>query len=472
MNTSTSTFASTGTITREPSRLRALIWLGLFAGAAALLGGSSRFDAVQVAALRPIAALFLIPALYWISREKLGEARAPIALLALMALWTALQLVPLPPSIWHALPGRDITAELDALHGVDDTWRPISMVPMRGFNALFALVIPAAGALLVLALRPGIWAVFWAIAAFGVLDATLGLAQIASGRESPLYFYTHTNAGTPVGIFANENHSGVFSALILLVIARLGLDPRRPGRSRLSALALTAAYVLVLLALLVSSSRAALGVGAAALLASALMALLWSRRAELARAKSGGIALFARNPRIALAVSVAIVIALLFALMQSERVPGVIDTFDQNAFEDLRWRIVPILSEMMSRYWLLGTGFGTFDAMYLLYEPTAFMGPAYVNQAHNDWAQLVIEGGLPAVALVVAFAIWAMLAIRSLFARDPGALARCVFWCAIAAILAVASLFDYPLRTPTFQLVAAWLVIVLAIERRKATEQH
>lgn len=468
----TSTFASTGSIAREPSRLQALIWLGLFAGAAALLGGSSRFDAVQIAALRPIAALFLIPAFYWISREKLGEARAPMTMLALMALWTAMQLVPLPPSIWQALPGRDITAELDALHGLEGNWRPISYVPMRGFNALFALVIPAAGALLVLALRPGIWAVFWAIAALGVLDASLGLTQLALGRENLLYFYTHTNAGSAVGIFANENHSGVFSAIALLVITRLCLEPSRPNRSRLSLIALAAAFVLVLLALLVSASRAALGVGLAALLASAFMALLWSRRAELARAKSGGIAFFARNPRTALIVCVAIVVALLFGLMQFERAPGVIDTFEQSAFEDLRWRIVPILSDMMSRHWLVGTGFGTFDALYLLYEPTQFMGPAYVNQAHNDWAQFLIEGGLPAVALLFSFAIWAMLAIRTLFAREPEAIARCVFWCAIAAILAVASLFDYPLRTPMFQLVAAWLVIALALERRNARKQH
>lgn len=468
----TSPFAPTRSIAQEPSRLQALIWLGLFAAAAALLGGSSRFDAVQIAALRPVAALFLIPAFYWISREKLGEARAPMTMLALMALWTALQLVPLPPSIWQALPGRDIIAELDALHGLEGNWRPISYVPMRGFNALFALVVPAAGALLVLALRPGIWAVFWAIAALGVVDAALGLAQILFGPGNPLYFYTHTNAGAPVGIFANENHSGVFSALVLLVIARLGLDRSRPNRSRLSSIALTSAFVLILLALLVSASRAALGVGIAALLASALMALLWSRRAEHARAPSGGMAFVARNPRTALIVGIAAVVVLLYALMQFERAPGVIDTFEQSAFEDLRWRIVPILSEMMSRHWLVGTGFGTFDALYLLYEPTEFMGPAYVNQAHNDWAQIVIEGGLPAVALIAAFAIWAMLAIRSLFAREPEALARCVFWCAIAAILAVASLFDYPLRTPTFQLVAAWFVIALALERRNASKQH
>ena len=42
------------------------IWLALLAAIVALLGGSSRPDAVQIAALRPLVALFLIPAFYYL----------------------------------------------------------------------------------------------------------------------------------------------------------------------------------------------------------------------------------------------------------------------------------------------------------------------------------------------------------------------------------------------------------------------
>ena len=234
--------------------MRGVIWLALMAGAVALLGGSARFDAVQMAALRPLAALFLIPALYFLSKESLRPALAPMVMLGLATLWMAIQLVPLPPSLWHALPGREILVELDAMHGLEDTWRPIAWVPMRGWNALMSMVVPISAALLVLALRPNMRSLLLIIVAIGVVDAALGLLQILAGSESALYYYTHTNAGSPVGIFANENHSAVFSAMVLLVIARVGFSQNRPEHHRFLNIGLAIAFVIVTLAVLVSGS--------------------------------------------------------------------------------------------------------------------------------------------------------------------------------------------------------------------------
>ena len=148
-----------------------------------------------------------------------------------------------------------------------------------------------------------------------------------------------------------------------------------------------------------------------------------------------------------------------------------IDALNQDAFEDLRWQVGPILGQMMANYWLLGTGFGSFDAVYMIYEPTRFQGPAYLNQAHNDWAQLVIEGGVPAILLVLGMLRWFAFALRSLYARNAAALARCVFWTTLIAAIAVASLVDYPLRTPIFQMVGAWLVVALGFDVSDNIEQ-
>ncbi|MCK0129814.1 O-antigen ligase family protein [Erythrobacter sp. F6033] len=454
--------------TNRPSAeaVHVIVWLALFAGLVTFLGGSSRFDAVQAAALRPLAALFLIPALYWYSKQKLDAARAPMVLLGLTALWTAIQLIPLPPSIWHLLPGRAAIVELDALHGLEATWRPISFVPMRGWNALMGMIVPVSAGLLAVALRPRLRTLFLVIVGIGVVDALLGLLQIIGDPQGPLYFYTFTNGGAPVGIFANENHSGVFSAITLLVIARIGLSARKPDRASVLNIALAIAFLLVTLAVLVSGSRAAFGLGAAAYAATALMAWLWLKRPELVGQTSGPAAMIVRYPRASIIVGLAVAAGLLFGLMQFERAPGVVDALNQNAFEDLRWRIGYILGSMISTHWLFGTGFGSWDAVYQIYEPTTFMGPAYVNQAHNDWAQLIIEGGVPAVLLLLALGRWIASRIRRLFAKRPSALARCVFWLSILAIAAAASLVDYPLRTPIFQLVAIWLVIALAFDAR------
>ncbi|GMN02423.1 O-antigen ligase family protein [Erythrobacter sp. MTPC3] len=449
--------------------VQALIWLSLFAALVALLGGSARFDAVQIAALRPLAALFLIPAFYYLSRDSAKDAKVPLLLLAAITVWTAIQLIPLPPALWHALPGRGLLAELDAMHGLEGTWRPIAWVPMRGWNALMALVIPIAAALLVIALRPSGQSVLLIIAAMGCADAALGLLQITAGAGSPLYTYTHTNGGAPVGIFANENHSAVFSAMVLVVIARLGFSPRKRRVNPVYFIALAAAYILVLISLLVSGSRAGLGIGLVGVIATAVLAYLWLAKPKPGISAPKPMALMMQRPRTVMLAGLGAFLALLFALFQFERVPGLIDAMDQSAFEDLRWRILPILQEMMAAYWVFGIGFGSFDAVYMIEEPTELLNSAYLNQAHNDWAQIVIEGGIPAVLIVIALGVWTYLAVRSLYAQNFAALGRCVFWVTIAAMLTVASLFDYPLRTPIIQTIGVWLALVLAFDVRDNT---
>ncbi len=466
---STAQFSTKG-FERTPSAAHGIAWIIMFAIAAALLGGSARFDAVQLAALRPLAALFLVPALYWMSRDKLVPARAPLAILALMAMWTALQLVPLPPSLWQALPGRETTAALDATHGLSDTWRPISWVPMRTWNALFELIVPLAAILLALAVRARKRTLLLVIVGLGVADAVLGLAQIAGGQESPLYFYTHTNAGAPTGLFANENHSGVFSALVLLVIARLLFGRRK--YSRIARVALAAAFVLVGLVLLGSGSRAALGLGITAIFASAFMAWLGLRRPSLAQETGTWTARVSRHPQVVLLIAFALLAGLIYAMFQFDRLPGLTGAMSQNAFEDLRWRIAPILWEIIATHWVLGTGFGSFDAIYLAYEPTAFQDQAYVNQAHNDWAQLVIEGGLPAIVLLLAFGRWVYGAVRKIYSPTPEAVLLAVFWAMVLAVLATASVVDYPLRTPLFQAVCAYLLVVLVADTGSATRPN
>ena len=468
--------ASTPSAMRTPdrsvSRVQSLVWLALFAGAVAMLGGSARFDAVQMAALRPITALFLVPALYWISRERIDDARGLPLLLGLLAAWTALQLVPLPGALWQALPGRDLIAQLDAANGLEGVWRPISLEPMRSWNALFGLVLPITAVLLLLAMRPSVTNVLLIIVAIGALDAALGLLQILGPPDGALYFYTFTNTGSPVGLFANENHSAFFSAMVLVIIARLLVTLRDPGRRVPMVLGLCAAFVLVTFAVLVSGSRAGLGLGIVAFGASGLMAWLRFRSSRTGRVRRENATFLDRWPRLTLAAGFIVLAGLLFALTQFERAPGVVDAMNQDAFEDLRWEIVPILGEMIRTYWLLGTGFGSFDAVYMIYEPTALQGPAYLNQAHNDWAQWIIEGGLPAVLILVALLRWLVVTFRQLYATSAQPAVMCLFYITVFAMIAVASVFDYPLRTPIVQVVAVWLLITLAREARQKSHSN
>ncbi len=444
-----------------------LVWLGLFAFVVIMLGGSSRPDAVQIAALRPLAALFLIPALFALKSEDLREAKALVVFVGLAALWIAFQLVPLPPSLWGALPGRDLVANLDQLTGLGDVWRPIAWVPSRGWNSLASLIVPLSALLLALAMRPTLRMLLLIIACIGLLDALLGLAQILIGRSSPLYFYAITNQGSPVGFFANENHSAVFSAIALLVIARLGATALRSHDATWIRIAYLPIYVVILLSIFVSGSRAGILAAGWALLASAIMIWLSVNSKRSAKKADKFEKWLSEHPRILIGFLILLAFGLLVAFYQLERAPGLEGFLVRSSFDGLRVELWPIILQMIREHVVFGVGLGSFEEVYHIYEPIQLLQPRYINQAHNDWAQLVIEGGIPAVILLFATLCWISSCMMSSLQAENSPFEAFVFWGSVFSILSVASLVDYPLRTPIFQFVVIWLLLSLAMERKR-----
>src|SRR3546814_6135951 len=92
----------------------------------------------------------LILAILLSARPVIAGADAAFWLLLATVLLVLLQLVPLPPAIWTALPGRDVL--LGALPG-EAVWRPGSIVPSATINAASSLIVPFVTFTLVSALR-------------------------------------------------------------------------------------------------------------------------------------------------------------------------------------------------------------------------------------------------------------------------------------------------------------------------------
>lgn len=441
------------------------IFLVLFAAVAAFFGGASRYDAIQIVPLRTLSAMFLIPAFYYLTREGLKQEVALVSLFSMFLILMGLQLVPLPPELWHALPGRNGIEQLDGALGNADLWRPLSMAPLRTWNAFGSLVLPAAGLLLAIALRANTRFLLQIIAGLGVFNAALGLLQVISGRSSPLYFYELTNWGSAVGIFANENHSAVFAACSLLVVARLGLEARNRHFANWSKISYPAAFFFIVLIALISGSRAGFVACLGAVLVSALMVGLSPRR------RSGKVAsgLFERwgekRPYMVVLLPLIVLLLTVLAFVALGRAPAFSDILARDSFADLRWSILPVIFDMIATHWLVGSGFGSFEQVYQVYEPSSILMPRYVNQAHNDWAQLVIEGGVFAGTLLAGLGLWVVKAIAELFYSQK-AYASGLFWVSIFSIIGAASLVDYPMRTPIFQLVLVWLLLGLSRDRR------
>ncbi len=443
----------------EGYRLRnGWIAVALFMLVVALLGGSSRPDAVQIVALRPLAALVLVPALYFAARDKLADVRTPLFIFLAWALLVLVQLIPLPPSIWQALPGREpVTAMTQAL-GAEPVWRPLSMVPTRTINVLASMVVPVCALLLAAAFMLRRTTLLLLVVGVGILNALLALLQAASFWNEALYLYAITNSGSAVGIFANQNHSAVFGALTLLALGHLLSDPRSRGWHRWQRLALFAAFLLVLLSALTGGSRAGLLATGLAIVASA--AMFWitldrGKRDDETLPQIFGVTL---RPALIFAMGAALAALVVAAFVMFDRIPALRSLTDAGSFDDLRWRLVPALREMMAAFWFLGSGFGSFEEVYHIFEPSELLAPAYVNQAHNDWAQLLIEGGIPAIALVLWMLVWYARRVAKIGGASRQRLAALLFWTALPAILLFASLVDYPLRTPIFQVaLVLWL---------------
>jgi O-antigen ligase len=63
---------------------------------------------------------------------------------------------------------------------------------------------------------------------------------------------------------------------------------------------------------------------------------------------------------------------------------------------------------------IAGFGLGAWSAAYPAYA--RFDNGTFVNQAHNDWAQWAVEGGVPFFLLMLGIALWCVRpAFRSLW---------------------------------------------------------
>jgi len=440
------------------------IVLAILTLSAAFLGGSSRHDMVQVLALRPIAAISLAAGLYWLKWKSANGLRPLIWLMVALALWTLLQLIPLPPSWWQALPGREAIAEMDAVLGFDNHWRPISLAPALGWASLTSLIVPAAALMLAAALPVKAKDLLYIVAGLGILCALMGYIQLAAGGVRALHFYAVNSLGTPTGLLANENHTGVFLAVTILAMAKLTISAFEARRSA----TIIGAHVFFLpfmfMAILINGSRAGIIFGLLASLIALLM--FWKSTSSVStrpRNKGRGIAYWPVR-RIAFALAASIFIGLIMAFLTLDRIPGLSGAMEQDALEDLRWKLIDPLKEMVAIFWMAGVGFGSFAPAYMIYEPQAIALPSYVNQAHNDYFQFVIEGGLP--ALLLAAFLFAQIARKMwAVANQQGWLSSFFFMMVGALIIAAgASAVDYPLRTPLFQVIFVWLLCALFFE--------
>tara|TARA_R110001592_G_scaffold58295_2_gene176746 strand:- start:331 stop:1749 length:1419 start_codon:yes stop_codon:yes gene_type:complete len=441
----------------------ALAVLGAFVVAICLLGGSARGDAAQLVFLRPICCLFAGYGIYRLGSQKVQGLAPLYAGFGTLGGLMIIQMIPLPYAIWTAFPGREVIVNLDVAGGLTGLWRSITFSPSRTANSLASLIVPLA-AVLLFHIYPNhrkkdFLAVIIIIA---VGNAMLGILQILGPSGGALYLYEFTNSADAVGFFANRNHSSVFSGLSLLVISYYYAQRWQVFRftKAYTNIFLAAVYIVIFLSIIINGSRAGLLCGGIALFVGLIIFNL--KPPEAARLK------IARGKKVASIIgSIAIVMfsaTLILLFFMSDRLPAFSRLIESDPMADLRTEAMPTLFEMIGSYWPVGSGFGTFDKVYFIHERSELLMPSYFNQAHNDWLQILIEGGAPVAILAAVGLFWYIASVLKLFLPSKY-LGHLFFWFGTMAILGIASLVDYPLRTPIFSAVTVWMAAFLFTAR-------
>jgi putative inorganic carbon (HCO3(-)) transporter len=409
--------------------LRPYLELGYLA-AVLLLGGASAAG-LGGNALLGLGGAALIGLTIW--REAPGDGtrtglhRFLIALLAL----AAFQFLPLPPGIWRHLPGRETIAAGFDLAGMAAPWLTVSLDPWGTLQSLLWW-IPALALFLVFRSKGAVMSrhVIALIAVFAYASVVLAVAQYLGGSG---YFYAITNRGNGVGLFANSNHFGSFMLLALALVAGQWIHDK-PALMRTSP-KLATGY-----ALIARLAPFALGVFLSNSLACAI--LIWPVLA-------GVWLLYRPQTKVSWPV-VALGLPLLAVAMVWLLSSGVVsnDLMAKSGTVGIsRGEFLANGLEMARSFAPLGSGIGTFREIYPWFEELAVVGTTFVNHAHNDLLELVIETGLPGLAVLGLFLHWYGARLRDLWANDrernPVAIAAAL---GIGAVL-IHCLADYPLRT-------------------------
>lgn len=417
-----------------------------------VLGGSGQGVAGN-ALLQLVAIAIIGGSLLWPSPHRASGAGRPLLVTAgLAVLLVLVQLVPLPPALWTALPGRGFVERGFRLLGEPLPWMPISLAPHATLAAGLALLPPLA--VLVGMLVGGAYRRSWSVAAvlLGTLASILlGVLQVTSPANtvSPWYLYKFSSFGLAVGFFSNANHMAALLLVALALLVGLVASLRRRASSARAKgavllLAMSGAVVL-LIGVVLNRSLAVLLLGGPVVLASAAIVLgsKW-RRAAAATAVAGLVAI---------------------TVIYTTSLPDRLFASNATSFA-LRHEMWSNTIEAFGQHWALGSGVGTYPVVYPQLEDQAAVSSVYSNHAHNDYLEFALETGVPGVLLLGAFLWW--WARRALSAwrgpsTNPYAQAAAI---ASGAIL-IHSFVDYPLRTAALSAVTAFCLALMAEPRTR-----
>ena len=220
-----------------------------------------------------------------------------------------------------------------------------------------------------------------ALIVFGALYAFFALAQALTSDGKFFWVYTPRFHGSIYGSYVNRNHyAGLMEMLVPFpLVASMG-HMLRGGKRALIAFC----TVLMASTIFLSGSRGGMIAFVLEIVVFAALTLLQQRR----------------NPRVALGtVAVCALVLAFLVFLGKGQVLGRLGDLGPG----IRLNINKDCLRMFSHRPVWGWGLGTFPTVYPSYR--SFYTNLFVNEAHNDYAQLLVETGLLGFGLMLWFLV-------------------------------------------------------------------
>ena len=355
----------------------------------------------QVLLILEVLGLLILFVIFWSGLYKSGTYPIILWFLFISLTIACLYVVPIPQGLnlllvdMDNLPGRliyeDVRIWLAARDVVSDT--TFSLIPYESTLALLALLPPLALFFVGISITEiQLRNLVYLLLLIAGVQAVLGLIQYASGNPA-FYFGISPNARSAQGTYVNRDH---FVALLEMVLPiAIGLMLYSIGRSSYDRRSDVKAWVLnqvlifgflailIFLAGVFARSRTGVFLIMVAVLVSSFV---FAR--HIGGKQSVGLAAVFATIAVGLATSIGLI--------------PVLNRFvARNPVEDERFRIFEHTIEGIKAFFPFGSGPGTFPDVYRAFQPIEQL--KHVNNAHNDYLELMFEMGVFGLLIIVGF---------------------------------------------------------------------
>jgi len=295
---------------------------------------------------------------------------------------------------------------------------------------------------------------------FGFVLAMFGLTQSLTSDGTRVYWFRQLTQSTAFGPFINRHHfAGYMELTIALPLGLLFSGSLETHKRPLYAFA----ALLMAVSLILTNSRG----GMISLCAEILFIIVVAGPGLSERSRSGGSA-FLRSLLARAGAALVFAILLFFGAMAVggagvfSRLLGTVNAADPTTGRAHFWNVT---LDVIQHHPLIGSGLGSFGVIYTRYDTGN--GLYRLEQAHNDYLQILADAGIIGGLLGLAFLI--MLFSKGFARRQTtdkfrrgvatGALAGC-----FAAL--VHSAFDFTLHTTSNALLFLVLAAMATLGRR------